>query len=325
MRVAWLLVMVLFITTGVQADDELWFDTGRDRYALNLRLGTYSDSGVLQHLGVRVPIADLDLALSHTRVSGDTVFQLGDREYRDNQSASRMYLATDPLATWTFQGGYEDGSTDFGEAYRNWVAGAGWNYHNGFVEVTLIAGEDRFDLILPLATVDPVIRSFSRNRFGAGIGGGWFKDKWAVLVRYRNYSLNADDPGTDRYRDGDLQSSLTDDWANNFQRDGIRRRLRGSTDNNTTVTSTSVSNGYQQVGSIVDSELEASLIREWQQLTVTLGFSVYEALFEEGYNNSLYLAADYGLTPSVDLGLLGSHASNSGSSYIELGFRIHWQ
>lgn len=303
------------------AEDDLWFDMGRHRYAVDLRLGDYSEGGYLQRLGLRSPlIGESDFSLAYTRVSGDEDIVIGNNRYQNNQSATRVAVTTDPLARWVFNAGYEAGDTELAEAYENWVAGLGYNYAHGYIEVSIIAGEDELELPVPRLVRDPVILKYQRDRVGAGLLASFYSGSWAIFGNYRDYTLSSDE--LTRTNEATVNWQAWRSVRERYAEQRRRRRLVGI--ESTTTSSGPSGTGFQQIGSIAERVWQVSIAKSIKAFSISAGYSGYEGFISGGAVNSYYLNGTAPINKHIDVSLLASVLEDSNAIYSELGAKFHW-
>ena|GEM_PF-7059160 len=315
------LLALLVLSANANAEDDLWFDTGQQSFALNLRYGQYNQGGSLHHISARLPlIQHAEISLNHTQTNGTETLNIGRYQYTEEQSASSLYVQTDPFAAFTYTLGYENGSSGFNEQLTHWVGSIGKNTGHWFIEGSLIVGEDEFDqLRINSSTNEIQIARYRRTRMGLGTTLRYFSDRWALLFCYRDYTVNSSAssvaPNNDVPPDTLIEPHLPTPQDNRRS----ARRTRGASS-----ISGPAQSGYQQIGSIGEREMELSVATDFSRFTLLGGYYLYEALLDEQLTHSVFLSSNYVVNRNTDLNAMLSASDHNNALYAEFGVSFHW-
>lgn len=283
----------------VQAQDDLWFDSGSAGYTFNVSIGQFNDTGKTGSLSLQMPFINYGtFTLSYDELQGDDA---AVDALQNDYSTVKIAAQSDPWAKVTVRGSYSAMDSDNGDSNRHWRASIGYNGEHWSLEGSLLAGEDRFEHQYDVLTEQTITQNTRRERVGLGIGLNYLTAAWTLMFSYSNYALIVDDV----FEDDILRRQL-------FERNLVNSRRTGTS-----------SGVYSYLDAISEREVQLGIATELQRVQLSAGISSYETMEDSTWLNSVYLSSYYPLTTIMDAGILIS-AMDDSTYYGELGASLHW-
>lgn len=297
----------LISSLSIQAQEDSWFDESGPETVFSASIGQYSESGSTGYFSLQIPtIGYSTTTVTYSVLNADRHNSSMD----EKDSTLGISVDSDALAATTFGCSYA--KTDgVAENSTRWQGRLGYNWSNWHLEGSIIGSSDQTEYSYTLRNNITRKAGLKRDRIGLGAGLSYFRENWAVNVRFTDYAL---------FQDTLFQDTLFQDTGstdNRLAEQFFSRRTfaasRGITD----------SNFYLYRDTVSEKEWALGLATTLYRFQLDAGVSSYKTPTDDHWLNSAYASSYYPLTPSLDAGILTSLTENS-VFYSELGMSVHW-